>query len=114
MVELGISGRDLRNVLEGVIVAHAKRPGYSPESIRDRMIAAWREYQAKKPTLSFQWGGKSFFGEGHWEDPRGWPYKDSQDGTPKPAVYATITDDMRAVYELRQKRLRAQQEAATR
>jgi hypothetical protein len=53
-----------------------------------------------KPRLSYTWGAKAFFGEGHWRNKRGWPWKPGEEQTTsRPIVQAKVDDpvgDIRA------------------
>jgi hypothetical protein len=46
------------------------------EQIAERMSGAWLLMQSSKPKLDYAWGAEKFFGEGHWKDSAGWPWKE--------------------------------------
>jgi uncharacterized protein YdaU (DUF1376 family) len=46
------------------------------EVIAERMSSAWLLLQSSKPKLDYAWGAEKFFGEGHWKDGAGWPWKE--------------------------------------
>lgn len=76
LTECAIAGRELLDVLEKVVQGESKRDGYNPGTTRDTMITAWREFLKAKTKLSFAPGAVKFFGEGHWRDKSGWPWKE--------------------------------------
>lgn len=41
----------------------------------DKMVAAWRHLEESRPKLEYAWGAETFFGEGHFKNPDGWPWK---------------------------------------
>jgi hypothetical protein len=80
LVETAIAGRWLRAVLEQVVSAEAKKPGYEPGALRDRMVESWKQFERAKAELEYTVGAEKFFGEGHWRDSTGWPWKGRANG----------------------------------
>jgi hypothetical protein len=83
--DLGLSGRELRFVLEN-ICRNAIAAGTSADELRASLVTAWREYDQAKPNLKYFSGAQKFFGEGLWRNKAGWPWKDGQQ--PKSRRYA--------------------------
>jgi hypothetical protein len=91
--ELCLSGRDLAVAITEVCRASMDK-GALPGDLRDEMIAAWRQYEVAKPSLTFTKGAKNFFGEGDWRNSAGWPWKDGQKPKRKAAPkYDTSFED---------------------
>jgi biotin operon repressor len=42
----------------------------------DKMVQAWKLLESSRPKLKYAWGAERFFGEGHYKDPHGWPWKE--------------------------------------
>jgi hypothetical protein len=85
LVGLQLSGKDLRIVLED-ICRMSMKAGFSADELRDSLVDAYREFDAAKPKLSYIWGAKTFFGEGHWRNKSGWPWNKGEQ--PKSRRYA--------------------------
>lgn len=75
LTSLGLAGMPLRVVLDDVC-RMAMRAGASADNLHTSLVNAWREYEQARPKLSYQWGAKTFFGEGHWRNSDGWPWKE--------------------------------------
>ena len=75
--ECGISGRELRMVLEDVARSELAT-GRDASELRDALVAAYRQYSDAKPRLTYAKGVAKFFGEGDWRSPAGWPWKDGK------------------------------------
>jgi hypothetical protein len=78
--DLQLSGMELRVVLEDVC-RMAMKAGTSADDLRASLVDVWRDYERAKPKLSYAWGAKAFFGEGHWRNKRGWPWKPGEEPT---------------------------------
>ena len=77
LTELLLAGKDLHNVIEEVVKAESRLPGFLPGTTRDAMIAAYRDYDANASKLTqFAPRPAKFFGEGYWRDRSRWPWKD--------------------------------------
>jgi hypothetical protein len=73
--DLQLAGMELRVVLDDVC-RMAMKAGSTADDLRTSLVSAWREYEQARPKLSYQWGAKTFFGEGHWRNSDGWPWKE--------------------------------------
>jgi hypothetical protein len=97
--ELQLAGMELRVVLDDV-TRMAMSAGTSADDLRTALVSAWLDYEEAKPRLSYTWGAKAFFGEGHWRNKRGWPWKPGEEQTTsRPIVQAKVDDpvgDIRA------------------
>lgn len=89
--ELCLSGRDLAVAISEVCRAEMAR-GALPGTLRDEMIAAWREYEIAKPKLSYTKGAAKFYGDGDWRNKDGWPWKDGHSAKPAKRVYLKVED----------------------
>jgi hypothetical protein len=83
--DLQLSGMELRVVLEDVC-RMAMKAGTSADHLRASLVSAWLEFEQAKPKLSYAWGAKAFFGEGHWRNKSCWPWTKGQE--PKSRRYA--------------------------
>lgn len=62
----------------------ASDAGEDLKELTDRMVKAWDEFLAAKPKLKWFPGAEKFFGEGYWNKPETWPWKDNQAPDAKP------------------------------
>ena len=93
LVECGLSGNHLARILSDVAGAEIAK-GANGVELKDRMVAAWREYDGNRARLQFPKGAEKFFGEGVWRaPPEDWPWKDTH--KPKRAA-PTALDLIRA------------------
>ena len=76
MDDLHLSGMKLRIVLDEVC-SREMGLGMGADDLRAALVAAWQEYEASKPRLSYTCGAEKFFGE-LWRNKAGWPWKDGQ------------------------------------
>ena len=63
LIETRLAGRKIRDVIHEVVYGEIKRGG-EPKEIADRIIAAWRKYDAME--IAFKQGPENFLGRGTW------------------------------------------------
>jgi hypothetical protein len=66
LVETGLGGRDIRDVVREVIAGEVKKH-CNPKTSAELMIEAWRRYEPQE--IPFKKGPESFFGTGEWRKP---------------------------------------------
>jgi uncharacterized protein YdaU (DUF1376 family) len=71
---VGYGRGSLREAITEVALVES-RAGRAMKDLAVEMEAAYRFFEQEKPTLRIQWNPKSFFGDGHWRNPEGWPRK---------------------------------------
>jgi hypothetical protein len=78
LTELCLGGRDLLKVLETVVKGELKS-GRNPAELREAMIAAWRDYDTSRQSMT-QYTRKpvNFFGNGDWRNKAAWPWKEGK------------------------------------
>lgn len=80
---IGIHTMTARVVLDRM--AHqAEKKGHDLKLWVQKMTDAWSLLESSRPKLKYAWGPDKFFGEGHYKDPAGWPWKEGY--SPPPAV----------------------------
>jgi hypothetical protein len=78
LTELCLGGRPLLRVLETVAKGELKA-GRDPSELRDAMIAAWRDYEASRPSMTqYTKKPENFFGDGAWRNKAAWPWKEGK------------------------------------
>jgi uncharacterized protein YdaU (DUF1376 family) len=93
LTECCLAGEDLVNVITDVVKAESKLPGYDPTALRNKMVTAWREFEAASPKLT-QYAPRTvkFFGAAHWRTKSNWGWKEGME--PKPQrVYANVNPE---------------------
>ena len=88
LVDCRIAGREARMNLEQIASAEMKA-GQTAEVLREKMVGAYRRYEAAKSKLSYTKGAAKFFGDGDWRNELGWPWKEGM--TPKAPVKKRLT-----------------------
>jgi uncharacterized protein YdaU (DUF1376 family) len=74
ILKTGIHTPKARIVLDSM--AHqVENAGEDLYSWVETMVAAWKHLEASRPKLEYAWGAETFFGEGHYKTPDGWPWK---------------------------------------
>jgi hypothetical protein len=66
--------RDARMTLED-LARQAEKQGQDLEAWVDSMVKAWKHLVDSRPKLEYAWSAQKFFGEGHYKNPAGWPWK---------------------------------------
>lgn len=74
MRECDFTQERLRPVISRALGAYLETSGESAEHAAMLAITNRRCYVADGRLLRFHWGPAKFFSEGHWCNPRGWPY----------------------------------------
>jgi hypothetical protein len=91
LTECCLASDEVLGVITDVVKAESKLPGYDPTTLRDKMIAAWREFEAASPKLTqFAPGAAKFFGEARWRNKSKWGWKE---GMEPPAARRYINTD---------------------
>ena len=67
LVEAGLAGRKIRDVVHEVIYRELKKVGVNPKDAADAMISAWLRYD--KADLLFKQGPENFYATGTWRKP---------------------------------------------
>lgn len=67
LIETGLAGRNMREVVHQVIHREIKKNGVGPKDSAEAMIEAWRKYDLME--VSFKLGPEKFFGSGLWRKP---------------------------------------------
>lgn len=71
-----LGGMRTRVILER-LARLAEKDGEDLEGWVGSMIAVWRLYESSKPNMRITWGAEAFFGDGHYQNPNGWPMKNT-------------------------------------
>jgi uncharacterized protein YdaU (DUF1376 family) len=91
LTECCLASEEVLSVITDVVKAESKLPGYDPTTLRDKMITAWREFEAASPKLTqFAPGAAKFFGEARWRNKSNWGWKE---GMEPPAARRYINTD---------------------
>jgi hypothetical protein len=73
----GLHSRDARVVLESMAMEIEKRGGDLADWA-NTLARSWQEFEKARPRLEYHWSAAKFFGEGHYKNPNGWPWKPDQ------------------------------------
>lgn len=71
----GIHTQEARIVLDRM-AKQVEKNGQDLKAWVETMTQAWKLLESSRPKLKYAWGPDKFFGEGHYKDPAGWPWKD--------------------------------------
>jgi hypothetical protein len=85
ILTIGLHSRDARIVLDDMAREVEKR-GEDLTSWADTLAKSWQLLEKSRPRLEYHWGAAKFFGEGHYKNSDGWPWK--QDQRPKKKLRA--------------------------
>ncbi len=81
----GLHSRDARVVLESM-AREAEKKGEDLVAWAETLAKSWQLLEESRPTLEYHWSAAKFFGEGHYKNSNGWPWKQGQ--RPKPRLRA--------------------------
>lgn len=73
----GIHTQKARIVLDQM-AQQAEKNGEDLKLWAENLAKAWRFLEESRAKLEYSWGAHTFFGEGHYKDPNGWPWKQGQ------------------------------------
>jgi hypothetical protein len=77
--QAGIFGAGSTRILIDVCTRELEM-GIPPDVLLASMHEAWQKFKTAAPDLEYHWGAEKFFGELHWKNPAGWPWKESSNG----------------------------------
>lgn len=80
-----LHSRDARIVLDSM-AREVEKKGEDLGAWADTLVRSWQEFEKARPRLEYHWSAAKFFGEGHYKNPDGWPWK--QDQRPKKKLRA--------------------------
>jgi hypothetical protein len=104
LTECRLAREELLNVITDVVKAESKLPGYDPTALRDKMVTAWREFEAASPKLTqFAPGAAKFFGEGRWRNKSKWGWKEGME-PPAPRVFANVNSEESLIDKVRRQK----------
>lgn len=78
----GIHTQKARVVLDQM-AQQVEKEGGDLKAWVERMAEAWQLLESSRPKLEYAWGAEKFFGEGHYKNPAGWPWKPGHNGPRK-------------------------------
>jgi Helix-turn-helix domain len=73
----GLHSRDARIVLDSM-AREVERKGEDLIAWADTLAKSWQLLEKSRSRLEYHWSAAKFFGEGHYKDPDGWPWKQEQ------------------------------------
>lgn len=79
--ELSLVGTEMTRLFSDLLASEAAQSDSAAEAIADRLVLAYRSYEAKSDPTKFVWPPKAFFAQGIWKKPRLW--RERKDGTNK-------------------------------
>lgn len=97
LVEAGLAGKKIRDVVHEVIYREIKQVGVGPKDCAEAMIEAWRKYD--KAMLSYKYGPENFFATGTWRKPESeWDRGEANGNGKRPAKLSfeeRVTEELR-------------------
>jgi hypothetical protein len=73
----GVHSQDARIVLESM-AWEVEKKGEDLIAWADTLAKSWQLLEESRPRLEYYWGAAKFFGEGHYKNSDGWPWKRDQ------------------------------------
>lgn len=77
IVQIGLYAPRARIVLDAM-AREAFKGGADMGKWVEEMARKWRLLEESRAKLEYAWGAENFFGEGHYKNPNGWPWKEGQ------------------------------------
>jgi hypothetical protein len=78
----GIHTREARIVLDR-LACQAEKEGLDLKVWVEMMAKTWHMFESSRAKLEYAWGAEKFFGEGHYKNSDGWPWKNGHTQTRK-------------------------------